>query len=437
LTLLRAARPRLKSMLVGYSWLLGGSGASLVLSALTFVFIARSLGPGNYGLYTAATAYLGLVGMLRLAGFDTILIRETAGSPEEGAELYQRFLGLYIICAGIVVAAAVLLMPLFSLRAGSEILVLILLPMVPLQAYSLAWIAVFTGRSAYRTMTVTDVIRQVAYCALVLVIALLPLPLGTRLYLLAGSLVVSYGVGFAARFMAVRRLLRQPLRPSWPRLPKAIWRGGLVLSLFSVLTILFSRVDILFANAWLTARDVGWYSVAQNGAGKGTSLIMLSGLVLFPALAASFKRGSTLSGRNLLEGSLLYGAAWTVVGGLLWVVAPRIIALLFGSEYLGAVFSFRILLIANLVFAIGFPLSTYVVASGSEMLLLIPLCVRAVTNVGGDWLVLALGGGIQSIAVVTIVASAAFSITLAIVFWRHQALTARGREQAQTGASST
>ena len=68
-------------------WMFLGQMASLVVSFFVGVWIARYLGPDNYGSFNYAIAYAGLFSFIASLGIDGILSRDLVANPEKRDEL--------------------------------------------------------------------------------------------------------------------------------------------------------------------------------------------------------------------------------------------------------------------------------------------------------------------------------------------------------------
>jgi len=69
------------------SWLLGGQALSLVVSFFVGAWLARSLGPQDYGIFSYSLSFAGLFSMLASLGIDGILSRDLIKFPHKQASL--------------------------------------------------------------------------------------------------------------------------------------------------------------------------------------------------------------------------------------------------------------------------------------------------------------------------------------------------------------
>lgn len=87
-------------------WMLAEKGCRLVLGFLVGVYVARQLGPAQYGLLNYAISFVALFSILATLGMDAVLVRELVRRPEESDSILGSALALKF--AGFVAMAAAL-----------------------------------------------------------------------------------------------------------------------------------------------------------------------------------------------------------------------------------------------------------------------------------------------------------------------------------------
>jgi O-antigen/teichoic acid export membrane protein len=108
-------------------WMVLGQGGGFFLQAAYFVLIARLLGPVEYGIFAGALALTSIIGQYSTMGSGTLFLRYVSADPEKFS-LYWGNILLVTTLGGILVIAALSLLPARLLSAGSQsILVLVAL----------------------------------------------------------------------------------------------------------------------------------------------------------------------------------------------------------------------------------------------------------------------------------------------------------------------
>ena len=69
------------------SWMFGGHIVSLLMSFFIGAWVARYLGPENYGILNYSIAFVGIFGFISSLGVDNILTRELVRFKEKRDEL--------------------------------------------------------------------------------------------------------------------------------------------------------------------------------------------------------------------------------------------------------------------------------------------------------------------------------------------------------------
>src|SRR5579871_1094271 len=96
-------------------WAFAGYGLRLIIQAAYFIVIARSLGPGQYGGFVAATALANLISPFVGLGGGNLLIKNVARNKELFAEYWGNALlmtvGTGLILVGFVMSSSLALLP--------------------------------------------------------------------------------------------------------------------------------------------------------------------------------------------------------------------------------------------------------------------------------------------------------------------------------------
>lgn len=103
------SRDTLKRMFSGGVWLGTEQCLRMVLGLLVGAWVARYLGPGDFGLLSGTLAVVAVAGVVASLGMNTVLVRELATSPHDAKEIlgtaaFLRLLGsamVWLVCVGI------------------------------------------------------------------------------------------------------------------------------------------------------------------------------------------------------------------------------------------------------------------------------------------------------------------------------------------------
>ncbi|MCX6545215.1 MAG: oligosaccharide flippase family protein [Acidobacteria bacterium] len=336
-------RSPFRATLAGGAWLLVADSLFVPTALVISVFLARRLGPSQYGLFALAATVIGWVEWLVASFFSRAAIRQIAVASDwrpVGSAIVRAMLAvgvaigaLLAICAG--PAGALLgdraVVPLLYLAALSA----------PLAGLALSHRLVLTGLERFRARAVASSIRWIG--RLVLVLVLVQVGFGVN------GAVVATVAATALELVAARWFVR----PSLLAADRTPWRelGRLAAPLFlaGVSVRAFERVDLLCLQAigGRTA-DTGMYGAAQ-------SLAALPGFVataFAPVLLSSVSRlvavGDGASAHRLSR-EALHCAFWLApVAAVVAVASGEIVRLMFGQAFAAAGPILAVLSVASL-----------------------------------------------------------------------------------------
>ena len=112
-----------KRYFANMSWMFGGQMFSLLISFFIGAWIARYLGPENYGVLSYSIAFVGIFGFVSSLGVDSILNRELIKTPEKRDELLGTSFRLKLIGGAIAFCLAIISVLLISSESRVKILV--------------------------------------------------------------------------------------------------------------------------------------------------------------------------------------------------------------------------------------------------------------------------------------------------------------------------
>lgn len=247
-----------RSVMANTAWLVLDKIVKLGIGLVVGVWVARYLGPEQYGALSFAIAFAGLFGPVATLGLDGIVVRDLVREPDPGATLGTSFALKSL--AGVVMAlaaiATVAIIRPHDLLART--LVGIMSAAIVFQAFDCIdfWFqAQVQSRGVVLARTASALVISIARVGLVLSAASVVAFAWANLAdaaLGAVALMAVYGVGASGmrswRVSGARA--KELLRDSWPLI-------------FSALVVmLYMRIDQVMLGEMTDSREVGIYSVA-------------------------------------------------------------------------------------------------------------------------------------------------------------------------------
>ncbi|NLG72991.1 MAG: flippase [Chloroflexi bacterium] len=345
--------------------LLSRFGAQGLMVVFTLV-IARRLGESGLGAYAWMGAVIVLGNVLTTAGSDVVLIRQIAGEKDMSllpAGLFTQLFFSALFAAGVYLAAPYL--PNTSPEAAMA-LRLYSLALFPMAFYSVC------------SAALRGVERMDAFLWLSLAGSLLPAGLawaliqpGSSLTFLAGLLVISQVVvALLAGWFC--RLWVPGFGDGWTLSRTAVHTLlylSLPVALLGVLKILYQRSGIFLVTALAGEAATGQFSAAL----KLVEVLQAGHIAalgaLFPMMARSYRHeegeASPADAVITLSGWLLAGLG-VLLAGILFVLAPRLVTILYGEAFSTAVSVTRLLAWMLIPYSVNIYISSLMLSAHQE-----------------------------------------------------------------------
>ena len=359
------------------SWLFAEKLLRLLAGFFVGVWVARYLGPEQYGLLSYAQAFVGLFTAFANLGLDGILVRELVKHPEKEGELLGTAFGLKLIGAFLTVLLVAVAVNFTDSEPLTKLLVLIVSTSVIFQSFNVI--------DFYFQAKV-----QAKYSALANMIALFLSSL-FKIYLILSNAPLIYfalavvfdavvlALGYVWWFVKVRGLLKELkftgfiakslLKDSWP----------LILSGISVM--IYMRIDQVMIKEMLGAEAVGQYSVAVKLCEVWYFIPIVISSSLFPAIINAKKVSEEIYYKRLQK---LYSLMiWLAIGIALpmTLVGDWFINSLYGPDFAEASSVLKIYIWAGIFVFLGVATSKWLLSENLTNISFYRTIVGAVLNV--------------------------------------------------------
>ena len=353
------------------------------------VWVARYLGPDQFGLLSFSMAIVGLFGAIATLGLRGIVVRDIVNDPESKGETLGTALALQVV--GGVVAYALIIATVFVLRPDdvmSKVLVSVLGLMAILKVSEVSeyWFE-SQVQSKYAVWVKNSAFLVVA--ALKVALILLKAPL------IAFALAAVGELFLAGTVLLVVMTLRGP---KWRNLSFNAERGwkllkdGWPLALSGIAIAIYMKIDQVMLGRMVNDEAVGVYSAAVKISEVWYFAPMAVVASLFPAILEAKKRSEELYYNRLQR---LYAVmVWMAIGLALPMtfLASPLVTLLFGPDYQDAGAVLAIHIWASIFVFLGVASSKWFVAEGLQILQLQRTLAGAIVNVVLNLLVIPIYG---------------------------------------------
>ncbi len=316
-------------LLPALSWQLAGETASKALRFLIVAMAARALGQAGFGELSLAMVLGELLILALDLRMDLVVVRRISAAPDE-AGLWA---GNTLMTRGLVCGAAWLLYEALVPRVARSYAALPNLHVAGLVVLLSAWITTARLLLQSRLMLARSAAGRVINTLVWLAI--------TAGLAAAGSThslpyVAAYAAGYAAEALWLVFQAGRTFSWRWrwdASIQKTLLGESLVMGLLNAVILLYYRSDSLVLQALRGSAPVGLYNAAYRV--LDLSLFLPSALLagLYPVVVGWARRTDGQGQARLQELFTLLTNLGLGLSLLLWVLAPDIVALLYGPGY--------------------------------------------------------------------------------------------------------
>lgn len=326
-------RPNLLAILSNTGWLFADKILRMGVGLFVGVWIARYLGPEQFGLWNFAIAFVALFGAFATLGLDSIVVRELVKNPERQNELLGTAFVLKLIGALI---ALILTMVAISFVRSGETLTLWLVAISAagfifqslnvidfyFQANVKSRYTVYAANAAFILMTLAKVVLLISSAPL---IAFAWVGLGevalTSLFLLLAYRVNHHHI---REWLYSNSAAKELLKHSWP----------LILSGLAIM--IYIRIDQIMIGQMLGDEAVGYFSAAVRLSEIWYFIPMAIVSSIYPSLIVAKQRSHLLYMRRFQQLLNLIVRLALVIVIPITFLSDWLVVTIFGSTYLAA-----------------------------------------------------------------------------------------------------
>ena len=319
-------RPNLRRALENFAWLFFDKVVRMGVGLLVGVWIARYLGPEQFGVLGYALAVVFFFQYLTTLGLDNVTIRDLSRSQAFPEQILGSILRLRVLATVVVFPLALLSLLSFEpeqeLRAIAPILVGCLL-FSPFDIIALCFQSRLQSKYA--------VLAKLVGFATSTIVKILLLVLQAPLFAFALAILLEALLGGLALLWAYRQRRREH-KWSWSgKLASSMFKDGWPILLAGVALVFGTQVDKVFIGQMVGKQEVGWYLAASAISG----VFAIIPIVMFQGLAP--KLATLCDRQSRLEFFSSYGAAllltMTFVVAALVLLSSEIVRVLYGQAY--------------------------------------------------------------------------------------------------------
>lgn len=386
------------------TWILAEQFLRIIAALFVGVWIARYLGPEQFGILSYALAFTSIFGAIAKFGLDAIVVRELVGHPEQRDIFLGTAFWLKMIGAFFVIASLALILPLTSNEPRTNIYIFIISAGLVFQSFE---VVEFYFQSQVKgklisickvsQLAVTSIVKIYLVLTEAELISFVVVTLVDSL-ILAISYSIAYLLNNNPKFFNHfdLKIAKKLIKDSWP----------LILS--GIALMVQARIDQVMIQEFKGSTEVGYYSVAMRLIEVMAFMPMVIKNSLFPAIQSAKVSSEKLYTNRLLNFYRLNFILFALVAIPICLFSEKIVTTLFGESYqaagpLLALMAFR-LFFTNM----GVARSAYLIAENLMKFSLFTMLIGTAFNIALNYLWIPEYGGKGAI-IATIVS---FMITI-------------------------
>ena len=310
-------------------WLLAEKGLRIIDAFFIGIWLARYLGPDDFGILSYAESFVYLFAAFAALGLDQIVVRELVKDDSKrdeilGTTLVLRLMGFIVMFAGIVFVTRLL-----DNTAIKNTMVMVIALTIFFQ--SIRGIDFYFQSKVLSKYTVISNLIAVGVLSIVKVILILS---EAPLIYFAYALVLEWvliSVGYIVSYLHHKQSFLK-WRFKWS-VAKSLLKKSWFLIIGSMAAALYMKIDQVMIDEILDERSVGLYSVAVKMTSIWIFVTVAITQSVFPSLVSTRKRDRSLFLKRLQQLYDLLIKIAVVVSILYTIFASYFVPLLFGSEY--------------------------------------------------------------------------------------------------------
>lgn len=304
------------------SWLFFERTTRIGIGLLVMVYVARYLGPENFGLLSYTVAFVGLFAAIAMLGLDSVVVREIVSHPEKRDEIMGSAFILKLIGSILMWIAIAIGVQFSNNDTYTNLLIAVVAGSYLFQAFNVIdfnFQAIVLSRYVVQVQFVQVIISSVVKLLLIWIEASLFWFVSVILldaFILGLGLAWNYtrNIGRLRDWKVDMRIAIALLRDSWP----LIFAG--------IAVAIYMQIDQVMIKQMMDSQSVGEYAVAVRVAEAWNFIPMVLCSSLFPAIANAKLQSERLYLDRLQQ---LYDL-------MIWVALPISFALTFSADYLVA-----------------------------------------------------------------------------------------------------
>ncbi|WP_300026589.1 flippase [uncultured Maribacter sp.] len=366
-----------KKYFANTSWVIGEKILRIIAALVISVWVARYLGPDDFGTLNYAQSLVGLLTAISTLGLNGILVREILQNKVNTNKLIGTVFILQTI-GSVVIMLSIFLFIYFTETAEITSKILIIFGAITfLQSFNVIEsffqskvLSKYTVKSSVISLIISSILK------ILLIVYKFPL-IYFAIVMFIENLVLVFGyvhyynkkndVNFSFSFSI--KLAKSLLKDSWP----------LILS--SIVVSIYMKIDQVMIKEMISSKAVGFYSAAVRLSEAWYFVPTVIGSSLFPAIMNAKKNSTKVYYERLQNLYDLMFLLAIVIAIPISLISKPLVQFLYGTEYLQSSEILTIHIWTGIFVFLGVSRSGWIIAENLQKFSTIYLSIGMVTNV--------------------------------------------------------
>lgn len=322
------------------SWMMAEQGLRLISGLFVGIWVARYLGPEQFGIFSYALAFTAIFAGIAKLGLDGIMVRELINQPQQRDMYMGTAFWLKMAGACLVMALIAAILPFTTNDATTKLYIFIITAGLVFQSFEVVDFY-FQSQVMAKIVSLCKVI-QLTLSSIVKIYLVLSGADLVWFVMVTAFDTVTLAVCYAAAYKFKQQtvfykcfsltIAKRLLKDSWPLIFSAL------------LVMIYMRIDQIMIKEMLDDYSVGVYSASVRLFEVLMMLTTVMVTAVFPSIISSRKISKDVYEKRLvyLYAFLIWG--WLVLSVFFFLLRDFIFNTLYGEEYLesGDIFSIMV-----------------------------------------------------------------------------------------------
>ena len=366
------------------SWLFAEKILRMAVGLFVGIWVARYLGPKQFGLFSYAQSFVGLFSAIATLGLDGIVVRELVKQPEREGELLGTAFVLKLIGALSVLIVLAIAVNFTSNDSYTNMLIFIIASATIFQSFNVIDLY-FQSKVLSKYVVYANIISLFISSIVKVILILNDAPLIAFAWVvLFDSFILA--MGFIYFFLKTNnKYTNTPVTLTNLKFNKStavsLLKDSWPLILSSAVLMIQARIDQVMIKEMIGSVEVGYYSVALRLIEAFGFIPMLLKSSLYPSIQNAKNNSEELYQNRLLNFYRLNFLLFLVTSVPIFIFAEQIVVLLFGLEYKSAGILLALMAIRLFFTNMGVARGVFILTENLMKFSLVTMIIGTIINV--------------------------------------------------------